>query len=188
MKMILRSSHAFVQPLFIAVAAVSVLLTVLTPLPAAAHEARQSSENQFCVMVVGKPADSTSPSPELYHYCSTKSIDDARAHLASPTARAELGRTVAASDLLMTWFTDRDYGGGQTDIFGYEGTCDTAGYRLAPNSYWRVRISSAAGFAQCNYADFVNIAKNYADGFGLPINYIGNTLNDNVGTIQVYHA
>lgn len=170
------------------VAATSVVLSVFAPAPATAHEAQQQSKNLFCVLVVEKPADSMSLSPERYHYCSTESIDKARAHLASPVARAELGKTVAASDLLMTWFTDRDYGGGQTDVFGYEGTCDTAGYRLAPNSYWRVRLSSAAGFGQCNYADFVNIAKNYADGFGLPIDYIGNTLNDNVGTIQVYHA
>lgn len=95
---------------------------------------------------------------------------------------------MTSSDLLMTWFEHTSYGGYSDDIYGSYGTCDSAGYRLSPGWWWQTNMSSAAGWAQCNAARFVNRAGNYARSFWLPVGWFGEALNDNVGRIWVYHG
>lgn len=140
---------------------------------------------QHCVILVGKAASPGGISPVLYHYCSTVSSEDARTHMI--TSRTAIGPFALSADLLMTWFEHSDFFGASTQVFGDDGTCDSAGYRLDPNPTWANNISSAKGFGQCNHARFTNIAQNFSDDFALPIDFIGQTLNDNVGTIHVFH-
>lgn len=95
--------------------------------------------------------------------------------------------TPLSSDLLMTWWADINFGGNHTAIYGSAGPCDSAGYRITPNSYWQTHISSISGAGQCNEVDLTTRSLNYADDFALSVGYIGSTLNDNVGRVQVYH-
>ncbi|MBO0839994.1 MAG: hypothetical protein J2O49_04150 [Sciscionella sp.] len=153
---------------------------------------------QYCNVVVGKAATPGGVSPELFKYCSSSEQDSLNHLVNAPVWQQH--RTDAkftftpnavnpySSDLLMTWFSDANCDGDQTDIYGYSGTCDSAGYKIYPDSWWSTNISSAAGFAQCNWADFTNNARNFAEGFALPVSNLGQALNDNVGIIQVYNG
>lgn len=145
---------------------------------------------EHCVMVVGKAATANAISPVLFSYCAG-SQEEASAHLFSPAVRAKLGaKAVMPDDLLMTWFEHADYDadGLSTNIYGSAGTCDSAGYRIEPNFLWKRILSSAAGFAQCNAAKFTNRALNFAKSWRLPINNLGEALNDNVGLVNVWHV
>lgn len=175
--------------------AAAVLLSSLTvaavsvgPADAAVAPDHPTAAAPACVILLGEPATPDAVSPVLYQYCG-KTRDEARAHLFSPAVKSQLAPdAVTSSDLLMTWFEHIDYGGTWADIYGRYGTCDTAGYRIQPTDWWAHNLSSAAGFAQCNAARFSTIAQNYSESFWLPVRYLGPTLNDNVGTVWVYHA
>lgn len=86
----------------------------------------------------------------------------------------------------MTWFKDSGFKGNKTEIRGSDGPCDTAGYKVAPNSYWQKNLSGVKGTNLCNRATIDNQAKTHADDFKLPVSYIGSDLNDNVGLVRVY--
>lgn len=45
----------------------------------------------------------------------------------------------------MTWWADINLGGNNSAIYGSSGPCDSAGYRIAPNSYWQTHLSSISG-------------------------------------------
>lgn len=99
--------------------------------------------------------------------------------------------------LLMTWYENAQCNqyksGNSTNIYaggiiGGGDTCDSAGYKLSPNYYWAFHISSAKGHGYCTKARFTNTEENYAATFALPVNYIGRSLNDDVGIIQVYRG
>lgn len=167
---------------------VSALVAAVLAGPATAAVAVAPESGPWCVMVVGKSASADQPSPVEFQYCSTTLREDARSSLRSAAAPTSLGtRAIASSDLLMTWFRDANYGSPLTDIYGSAGTCDSAGYRLAPNYYWQTNLSSAAGYGQCNRARFTARSNTFAGTFILPVNNLGQTLNDNVGFINVYN-
>jgi hypothetical protein len=141
-----------------------------------------------CVVVVDKPMTPDGISPEIYSYCSLESMTDALSHLSAAQAAGQLGpRVVDSSDLLMTWFQDVNFQGDSTNIFGGAGPCDTAGYRVAPDSFWASNLTALAGTQQCTHVDLTTQSKTFADDFSLPVGFIGNTLNDNVGLTHVYH-
>lgn len=146
-----------------------------------------NAAGQHCVVVVGRSSGSTTAAPELYRYCTATSREDAQAHLQSAEAQSALGTRLAAGNLLMTWYSDADYGGSSTDLYGYYGTCDSAGYRLEPDSWWRSNMSSAYGWGNCTWADFVN-SGNYTARFQLPVPNLGDKVNDNVKYIQVFRG
>lgn len=147
-----------------------------------------AGQGQDCVIVLGEQTAASVDSPVIYESCSPSSAESAQ-DLNNARIASEDGGYVAAasSDLLMTWWADINYGGGKTTIYGSQGTCDSAGYRITPTSYWQVRISSITGGGQCDAVDVTSRSLTYADDFLLPVKYIGNTLNDNVGRIQVYN-
>lgn len=188
-----------VKTILAAVAAAGLMIgTVGTANAATSTSTPAPVASKYCNIVVGKAATAGGISPTLFSYCSS-SKQDALDHLINApvwktrTATADFAITPNtvnpySTDLLMTWFQDANYGGAQTDIYGYSGTCDTAGYKIYPDGYWSTNLTSAAGFAQCNWADFTNIARNFAEGFALPVPGIGPALSDNVGIVQVYHA
>ncbi|MEE2037095.1 hypothetical protein Q8791_07660 [Nocardiopsis sp. CT-R113] len=47
-------------------------------------------------------------------------------------------------------------------------------------------MSSAGGTSACNTATFFNRAGTYSRTFPLPVAFLGTTLGDNVGKVQVY--
>lgn len=103
------SMHAFVRAAKSSLIRVSfgagliaLLTSALLTAPASAATPAGSASAQparYCVMVVGKAASPDGVSPVQYEFCSTKSREDARASLNSPTAQAKLGPTAASSDL-----------------------------------------------------------------------------------------
>lgn len=150
--------------------------------------AEAANPTQFCVVVLGEAVSAKQDSPVLYQNCAT-SAAVASSRLAAARVPKAGGGTVTpqSSDLLMTWWADINLGGNHTQIYGSAGPCDSAGYRVKPNDYWQTHISSISGAGQCNEVELTTRSLTYADDFGLPIRYIGSTLNDNVGLVKVYH-
>lgn len=143
---------------------------------------------QFCVVVLGEAMGAKQDSPVLYQHCAASAAEASSRLVAARVPRAGGGTvTPLSSDLLMTWWTDLNFGGNYSAIYGSSGTCDSAGYRITPSSYWQTRLSSITGGGQCNEVDVYARSLTYADDFALPVGYIGNTLNDNVGRVQVYN-
>jgi hypothetical protein len=181
--------------------ALALLLAAALSAPATASASTDSTPSptgkedphRYCVRVYGTAASATEASPLRYTYCSTEGREDAYANLNSPATQARLGRyvTFASRDLLMTWYENANYNideGDQTDIYGDEGPCDSAGYRIAPNSDWDDNISSIAGTAACTKARLTNRSLDYAETQSLPTPYVGDRLNDNIGLIHVYNG
>jgi hypothetical protein len=168
-----------------ALSAPAAAATGVSPTPDPAPN--QQSAPQYCVMVVGKAPSANANSPTLWEHCSTKSSEDARASLNSPEAQARLGANVhaASKDLLMTWFKDSGFKGNKTEIYGSGGPCDSGGYRVEPNGYWKKNLSGVKGTDSCNYATIYHLAKNYSRDFKLPVSYIGQSLNDHVRVVEV---
>lgn len=156
--------------------------------PAAAAPATDKSSDSHCVMIVDKAKSPTDVSETLFSYCG-KTAADATERLNRARVKNKDGNEVTASssDLLMTWWSDRSFGGSYTSIYGGAGPCDSAGYRVKPNSYWQVRISSVSGGPLCNWVDLTTRSLTYADDFDLPTEWIGSVLNDNVGLTHVYN-
>ncbi|MGH3922816.1 MAG: hypothetical protein ACRDTT_08115 [Pseudonocardiaceae bacterium] len=161
----------------------------MTSAVSAPGSAAEEGSPKYCVMVYGEAASAAESSPLLYEYCSTKGRGDAYTNLNSPTTQAQLGRNAAFAfeDLLMTWFEDADYDGDKTDIYGDDGPCDTAGYRVEPDSDWKEKISSIGGTVQCNRATLSNRDLNYAETQILPTQWVGQKLDNNIGLVNVFH-
>lgn len=171
-------------------AAIVAALALSTVCAASANAA--AGARTYCVMVVGASASPSAASPVEYSYCSAISSADARAHMNSRQGAKSLTPSSAQStDLLMTWFTDIDYGssvGNPTDIFGSAGPCDSAGYRIAPSDYWASNMSSIKGNGNCNTVRLTTRSGTYSETRSLDANQLGGTLNDNVGLTNVYQG
>lgn len=165
--------------------AIAALSTTAFVAPSATA-APSPAATKHCVMLVGASAGPTSLSPVKYTYCSTISDADAKSHMNSH--RSALGVSPDSADRIMTWYANFGYTGDHTDIYGDSGPCDSAGYRVAPDSYWQNVMSSLKGWGTCNKAKLTTRSGTYAQYFNLPVYYIGNTLNDNVGLTNVYHG
>ncbi|MFD6290146.1 hypothetical protein [Streptomyces sp. NPDC060205] len=168
-------------------AGVAGLLLATAPAGEAAT-AKSAADPKACVVLVGKTPAEGGASPELYRYCSDKSAADARAHLASSQVLAKTGGKSAQATLLMLWSKNTDYRNPTTFIYGDDGPCDSSGYSLHPDDYWSHNISSAQGVGTCTVARFHNRSSTYAATFRLPVPYLGASLNDNVGLIQVWRG
>jgi len=146
--------------------------------PASAAPAPEAAD-EHCVVLVGS-SENGEASPVLETVCAPSR---AQAHSALD---ALAPHEVSASTLLITLYADPDYRGEATSIYGSAGPCDRAGYELHLNAYWGTRVSSARGTTACNTATFYNRANNYSRTFSLPVGFLGTTLGDNVGKIQVF--
>jgi hypothetical protein len=100
------------------------------------------------------------------------------------------GAKVQSSDLLMTWFSDINYGGDSSDIYGSSGPCDAAGYKLSPGTFWWGNwgniLSSAGGTDACNAGEFYSQDNTRVWRGMLPTPSIGD-VNDDVGMVRTYH-
>ena len=179
-------------PLFAAAAGLLVSFAMASPASASTSSvAAPGGTGKYCAVLVAKAATPGSASPMLSRACSNTSMATAHAKMA---ADAPTGAVVPDSGAeLMSWYQNSNYAGSSTNIYaggviGGGSTCDTAGYTLTPDDYWAYNISSAKGHGNCSRARFVNTESNYALTFALPIAYIGDRLNDDVGTIHVYQG
>lgn len=182
-----RSRHRVAGwPLLIVGAAAASLTAVGTSNAGASTLTAASSGSQkHCVIVVDRPAARNGISPEVYHYCSN-SPRDPRLNVVGRQVTTQTGPNVILSTaLLMIWWQNASYTGNSTDIYGASGPCDSAGYKITPNSYWKVNLSSIQGTAYCTHVTLTNRALNYAQGFTLPAHYFGTSLDNNVGIVQV---
>src|SRR5512139_983469 len=152
----------------------------------------ETGADRHCAVLIGKATDGK-VSPVLAHACDDISAANARAKMLRAASKNSSKSTVKplADDLLMIWYSDADYGGASTTIYGDEGPCDSAGYRLHTGNsalgIWGRLLSSARGAGSCNTARFSNRAGTASQTFGLPVSYLGSLLNDNVGAIWVYN-
>jgi hypothetical protein len=176
-----------------AVLGFSVLTTAAADVPSPGQEGAQ-----YCATLVGRSTVQGEASPVLARVCSTVSPEEARTNMlrVAEQEQAQAGPgaqdiTPLSSDLLMTWFSDADYGGDRDDIYGSAGPCDSGGYELHPKTWfpweWGNIISSAAGTETCDTADFITQSGTYGQTFILPVPFLGPTLNDNVGIIRTWN-
>jgi hypothetical protein len=170
-----------------AAAAVVGVLTAAAPAGAATGSTPSTAQGKHCVVVVGKAPTDGGVSPELYRKCANTAAK-ARAQLASPQAQAQTNGKAIQATALMIWYSDDQYRGNSTTVYGDFGTCDSSGYRLRPDNYWSTNISSARGIGSCTAATFHNRASTVARAFWLPVANLGTALNDNVGIIDVYRG
>lgn len=178
----------------VAAAAAAVVMAAATSATASSPTGSPAAQPSYCAVLVGKAQASNGVSPTLSRGCSNISRRDAAIQMMTNRSGHSAPQQVVPykGALLMTWYRDINYAGPSTDIYaggviGGGDTCDSAGYRLSPNYYWAYNLTSAKGHGACNIARFYNIANNFARTYSLPCHYVGISLNDNVGHIQVWH-
>lgn len=147
--------------------------------------AASSNSQTHCVIVVDKPTGPDGISPDVYHYCS-KSRTDPGLNIVGRRVRTPTGtKIISISVEIMIWYQNASYGGNSTNIYGDNGPCDSAGYRIHPSYYWETNLSSIQGGHSCTHVTLTNIGGTYAQGFQLPAHYFGSRLDNDVETIQV---
>ncbi|ORI25369.1 hypothetical protein BJI47_00570 [Rhodococcus sp. 1168] len=141
------------------------------------------------MILVDKPSDPTAVSNEVFSACSDTGIEDAEAQLRaeeSTGALAQRGASIQASIPIMRWSENLNNSSPYTVIYGQSGPCDTAGYNLNPNTYWAPRITSMQGYNYCDVADMRQLNGGLFQSRLLPLNYVGDPWNDNIGFIRVH--
>lgn len=118
---------------------------------------------------------------------------------------AEANTFAAADDrtLIMTWYSDANYEGDSTKVYGKAGECDDAGYGIPnvgvwddlewPFGGWNDRISSFKTWNYCNHAaayQHENYGGRCDDWYdpgvaGLGIDYVGDNMNDMITSFFV---
>lgn len=97
---------------------------------------------------------------------------------------APLGRTI-----LMTWYRDINYGGGSTDVYGWDGPCDWIGYGFEyVGAFWDDTITSFKLYNNCFYTRaYTNrgyqgtCQEYYYDN----ISYVGSLMNDKISSFRI---
>lgn len=160
----------------------------------------KSDGGPFCSILVGKAPEDGGNSPVLARSCSNTSIDET-----TKTIQAEYQKrrgftgkhTASTAARLMTWYQHRnfnDFGeqdGALTHIYGYDGPCDSSGYRVEPTDWWKNSLSSIFGNTHCDYARVHNIALNDAYNFYIysrtGANFMGHKDN-NAGLVEPHNG
>lgn len=188
-RMRVRSGRSNSVKVFIGASALSLVATSLAFRTAAAAPAEVNNVvtaadpgAQHCVALYGAAPSAEESSPLIAESCSNVSMNEAMTTFSDAN-----GVDLAAADLLMTWFEDIDFGGDSTDIFGDAGPCDSAGYRIESNGYWKDNMSSIGGTIQCNRVDLNDKSLTYGETQILPTSWVGETLEDNVGLTRTYN-
>ncbi|MBN6034136.1 hypothetical protein [Amycolatopsis sp. 195334CR] len=160
---------------------------------AAAESSSAKQEDTYCAMVVGKAGPGGTPSPVLAQECSALSLDDADTKLRSKVSQGTTRATNAElANILMYWYEHTDFNnnntvpGRITSIYGGDGPCDAAGYRIEPTSWWKANLSSIIGQSNCSFARLTNIALTSTSEqaiWGGTGKYLGQ-YHDNVGISQ----
>ncbi|MEV8017307.1 hypothetical protein AB0O76_13365 [Streptomyces sp. NPDC086554] len=76
----------------------------------------------------------------------------------------------------------------KSTIYGYEGTCDTAGYGFEPSNDWKDSLSSIKGYGACNRVKLTNIRETHSKTFKLPESFGDELYNNNVGYVKIWHG
>lgn len=149
-----------------------------TPAFADSSPAQADGAVKYCAKVVAEQKSATGGLEVLRESCSSSSPEEARK-----------GLRAAGATKLMTWYSDGGYKGKmQSDIYGYYGTCDTAGYGFEPSDDWKDSLSSIEGYGQCNKLRLTNIEGTYSDEFTLDESFGDEIYNNNVGYVKIWHG
>lgn len=94
--------------------------------------------------------------------------------------------------LLMTAYWDVGYGGDSIQFFGRQGPCDNDGYGIPVVGYPdNDNISSFTTDNNCNFTNLWQEAFYYGQGQLYPntyaVPYVGDTMNDDVASIRLWH-
>jgi hypothetical protein len=151
-----------------------------------------AQNGKYCSIHLEKASEGE-VSPVAAKACSDVSIEQARAemHRQYAAKRRADGDGVAASYVLMHWYQNVNYNRDQQGAYWeFSGDrCDTAGYRINPDAFWRANLSSIVGNYDCFVARVYNIALNSAADFNIHVDSDGRWLgaySDNVGRIQLH--
>ena len=149
---------------------------------------------EVCVDVISKETDAKSVSLVLGSACS-RSLSDARAQaagMANATVSARSSSqasgtvTTLTSTLLIQLFIDYGQNPLQREIYGGYGPCDTAGYTYAAYSADVGRISSSAGYNNCNAIRLKDTGGSHGYFFQ-SVNFPG-SFNDGTVEYHPYHV
>ncbi|MFI9453553.1 hypothetical protein [Amycolatopsis sp. NPDC052450] len=158
---------------------------------ASAATVSDDSTGRYCAWVVG-PAQNGDVSPVLAKSCSEVSPAAAAAGLTSQGDGHAIS-AIAEATPLMYWYSNGNYNrnaaGSMTTIYGSAGPCDSAGYRVEPDSYWKANMSSILGDNNCRYAHVTNRALNSAHDFNIDFGAEGAYLggwDNNVGLTKAH--
>ncbi|MEU7894123.1 hypothetical protein AB0B45_14810 [Nonomuraea sp. NPDC049152] len=114
---------------------------------AATEETANTARNgRFCSVLVGAAAP-RGVSPTLAQSCSDLSRQAADAGLRLKARALGLRHQEVP---IMFWYTDPEFHGEWTTVYGQHGHCDAAGYTVRPNTYWATKLSSVKGAAYCD--------------------------------------
>jgi hypothetical protein len=96
--------------------------------------------DQHCAFLIGKIPPGETESPILAREC------------ADTEEELDRGALSIGGTLLMTWYSNADYGGKSTRIEGHGGPCDEEGYGIGnlADPAWRNSLSSLKGWNKCN--------------------------------------
>lgn len=152
---------------------------------AAASSGDSEGSVEYCTVLIGQVSGSDY-AQVLGRACSDHSIEKSKIRLSS-TIESSHASAVPMGSELMYWYEGANFQGNRTLIVGDGRTCDSQGCRLDAGS-WAKKISSARGVGLCTRARFFNINNTYAREDLLPVRYLDNRLNDNVGMIRVWNG
>jgi len=147
----------------------------------AAAPVEAPADGRYCVVVIDKLKPGEADSKVLAKKCA-----------ATPAARAALAAPLEGT-LLMTWYVDAYYGGGNTEIRSYGGPCDREGYGISDVNDgwgpwgWNDTISSFKTWNNCHdVTAYENI--NYggsAWGYNGNVDYVGDWANDKISSFLI---
>lgn len=144
---------------------------------------------EYCAILVGKTPNGATTSPVLARACSQESPRQALEEMEAKAERTLPAQVYKSLDRvrLMTWFEDANYGGNTTEIYGDDGPCDTGGYRVEPDWFWKVNLTSVTGTDACDVGRFYTQQLDHSETRRLPT-HLYPPLNDNVGLVRVWNG
>lgn len=148
---------------------------------------------KYCHVLLSKDRQANGDSVVLTQACSNESnvvaknqFDRQVAKMGAPASGAQRQSQAMASTALMTWWSNSYQSGSSTVIYGNSGICDSSGYTITPNDWWKNNMSSVVGYSYCNRMIFNNkIFSGWSGQYVSPANYLNN-YNDNVGQVKIY--
>ncbi|GGM57252.1 hypothetical protein GCM10012275_30440 [Longimycelium tulufanense] len=161
-----------------------------------AHAAERSSDGDtYCDVVYGRAPAPEADSPLLFRTCAGSEAESKARVMAWFGRQRAAGLAPGDPVTMMYWYEhinyNRDARGDMTRIWGNDGPCDSAGYRVEPNSEWAGKLSSILGDSGCTEMTIYNRALTHRrEGWSIryqsPVGMYLHEFNDNVGRIQAH--
>lgn len=161
--------------------------------PSAEASGAQAAPPKFCHVLLGQNKTSNGDSEVITQACSNESNAAAKSQFDKQIEKIKTSantqrqsQALASGTALMTWWSNANQSGSSTVIYGNAGRCDSSGYTITPNDWWKNNMSSVVGYSYCNRMMFDNkIYSGWSIQYVSPANYLNN-YNDNVGRVKIY--